>query len=144
MPASHDDPDSALRDNSGESENSAYTVLRGLLELWQAAFDNQDADAAAAVFAPDALFKGLTPPLLSGREAIRGYYKKVPPGTQADILALQAISLTPDIASGHAQILFTEANGQKRPVCLSITAQNIKGQWLIKSYHVSPDPDTSH
>ena len=112
-------------------------ALRALLGLWQAAFDNQDPDAIAALFAPDVLFKGLTPPLLSGRDAVREYYRNVPPGTSALIENIEALCLTPEVVSGHAQITFSEADRRLRPVCVSITAQKTTGQWLIKSYHAS-------
>jgi len=112
-------------------------VLRALLGLWQAAFDNHDAEAVAALFASDVLFQGLTPPLRSGREAVLDYYRNVPPGTTVLIENIEAICLTPEVVSGHAKVTFIEAERRQRPVCLSITAQNMNGQWLIKSYHAS-------
>jgi len=118
--------------------NGGADVLRSLLELWQAAFDNHDADALAALFAPDILFQGLAPRLLSGREAVRDYYRQVPPGARVDIQRIEAIALTPDIASGHAMVVFIEAGGPRRPACISVTAQKIHGQWQFKSYHASP------
>lgn len=112
-------------------------ALRALLGLWQAAFDNHDADAAAALFAPDVLFKGLTPILLSGRDAVREYYRNVPVGSSVLIEDIKAIALTSDVVSGHAHVTFIEADRRQRPVCISITAQKLTGQWLIKSYHAS-------
>lgn len=115
-------------------------TLHALLGLWQAAFDNHDAQAIAALFAPDVLFQGLAPTLLSGRDAVLGYYQQVPPGTNALIEDIEAICLAPDIISGHAKVTFVEADRRLRPVCLSITAQQTHGQWQIKSYHASAVP----
>lgn len=112
-------------------------TLHALLGLWQAAFDNHDADAIAALFASDVLFQGLAPTLLSGRDAVLDYYRNVPPGTSALIEDIEAVSLTPDIVSGHAKVTFIEADRRLRPICLSITAQKIAGQWQIRSYHAS-------
>ncbi len=114
-----------------------------MLGLWQAAFDNHDAEAIAGLFAPDVLFQGLAPTLLSGRDAVLDYYRRVPAGTSALIEDIEAISLTPDIVSGHAKVTFVEADRRLRPVCLSVTAQKLTGQWLIKSYHASSLPDDS-
>lgn len=115
-------------------------ALHALLDLWQAAFDNHDAEAIAALFAPDVLFQGLAPTLLSGRDAVLDYYRKVPPGASVLVEDIEAISLTPDVVSGHAKATFIEADRRLRPVCVSITAQKIQGQWLIKSYHASSLP----
>lgn len=119
------------------STDTGTDALRALLGLWQAAFDNHDAEAIAALFAPDVLFQGLAPTLLSGRDAVLEYYRNVPPGTSALIEDIEAISLTPDVVSGHAKVTFIEADRRLRPVCLSITAQKTTGQWQIKSYHAS-------
>ena len=117
-------------------------TLHALLGLWQAAFDNHDAEALAGLFAPDVLFQGLAPVLLSGRDAVLDYYRNVPPGTHALIEDIQAICLTPDVMSGHAKVTFVEADRRLRPVCLSLTAQKISGQWQIKSYHASGLPES--
>lgn len=128
-------PSSDPPPSSGPDHGS--DALHALLGLWQAAFDNHDADAIAALFAPDVLFQGLAPTLLSGRDAVLDYYRNVPPGTSALIEDIEAISLTPDVVSGHAKVTFIEADRRLRPVCLSITAQKIAGQWQIRSYHAS-------
>lgn len=125
------------RDNTSDQGSN---TLHALLGLWQAAFDNHDAQAIAALFAPDVLFQGLAPTLLSGREAVLDYYRQVPAGTSALIEDIEAISLTPDIISGHAKVTFVESDRRLRPVCLSVTAQKIHGQWMIKSYHASAAP----
>lgn len=130
--------DSARNDpRPSPTPDPGIDVLRSLLGLWQAAFDNHDAEAIAALFAPDVLFQGLAPPLRSGREAVLDYYRNVPPGTTVLIENLEAISVTPEVVSGHALVTFTEADRRRRPVCLSVTAHNVNGQWLVKSYHAS-------
>ncbi|HLU19260.1 MAG TPA: SgcJ/EcaC family oxidoreductase [Pusillimonas sp.] len=135
MTTSSDAPKTEQR--TSPTPDPGSDILRALLGLWQAAFDNHDAEAIAALFAPDVLFQGLTPPLRSGRDAVLDYYRNVPPGTTVLISNIEAISLTPEIVSGHAQVTFIEADRRQRPVCLSITAQNSTGQWQIKSYHAS-------
>jgi len=137
-------PDQHAKSSSSPSTpDQGGNTLHALLGLWQAAFDNHDAEAIAGLFAPDVLFQGLAPTLLSGREAVLDYYRRVPAGTSALIEDIEAISLTPDIVSGHAKVTFIEADRRLRPVCLSITAQKLTGQWLIKSYHASSLPDDS-
>jgi len=131
---------SNARPNDSFPPDQGSDILHAFLGLWQAAFDNHDAQAIAALFAEDVLFQGLAPTLLSGRDAVREYYQRVPTGTTVLIEDIDAISLTPDIISGHAKLTFVEADRRLRPMCLSITAQKIQGQWLIKSYHASATP----
>ncbi|MDX3894196.1 SgcJ/EcaC family oxidoreductase [Pusillimonas sp.] len=130
----------AKKPENSSTPDQGSDTLHALLGLWQAAFDNHDADALAGLFATDVLFQGLAPTLLSGREAVRDYYRRVPEGTSALIEDIEAISLTPDIISGHAKVTFVEADRRLRPACLSITAQKLTGQWLIQSYHASALP----
>lgn len=126
--------------NQGTSlDNDPTLCWRALLTQWQLAFKRRDAQAIAALFATDALFQGLSPTLLKGRDAIQDYYENVPPNVQAQIANMTSMALTSDTASGFADVTFSNIAGQaSKPVRLSITAQRCDEQWLIKTYHVSP------
>lgn len=121
------------------AENAPATRWRALLAQWQLAFGQRDVETIAALFAEDALFQGLSPALLAGRDAIRGYYENVPPNVQAQVGEVSAMALTADTACGFAAVTFDVAGQAAKPVRLSMTVQRCNsGQWQIKTYHVSP------
>ena len=59
--------------------------MEDVLGQWKTAFDSHRTDVMASLFTPDALFQGFGPTVLSGQEAIRGYYDAVPDDRSADV-----------------------------------------------------------
>lgn len=125
-------------DQSASPNNDPEICWRALLAQWQLAFGRRDIETIAALFAEDALFQGLSPALLAGRNAIRHYYENVPPNVRAQVGEINTTSLAPDTACGFAAVTFEIAGQAAKPVRLSMTVQRCNGQWQIKTYHVSP------
>ncbi|MEU4953282.1 SgcJ/EcaC family oxidoreductase [Streptomyces lavendulae] len=121
---------------------SRFGVLAEVLETWRAAFDERRVDDLVDLFSDDALFQGLSPRLLAGRDEIRTYYANVPPGTTATVEVLHSRPLAAEALAGFADVTFRTVTpqdpaGTPLPVRLSVIAQHLDDSWRIRQYHVS-------
>ena len=108
-----------------------------VLGQWKTAFDSHRTDVMASLFMPDALFQGFGPTVISGREAIRGYYDAVPDDRSADVTILHAYAIGEQTAGGFADVTFSDPAGWEARVHMSIVLQREDGTWSIRQYHVS-------
>ena len=115
------------------SENPMPDVLG----RWKVAFDGHETDVMASLFTPDAVFQGFGPTVISGREAIRGYYDAVPDDRSADVTILNMYTIGEEVAGGFADVTFSDPAGWEAAVHLSLVLQRANGHWLIHQYHVS-------
>ncbi|MCC3767051.1 nuclear transport factor 2 family protein [Streptomyces sp. UNOC14_S4] len=113
-------------------------ALAVLLEKWKDAFNGHRVRDIVELFADDALFQGLSPRLLTGRDEITTYYENVPAGMKAAVELLHSRTVDAEAVSGFATVVFTDAAGGRLPVRLSVVAQHLGDDgWRIRQYHVS-------
>jgi hypothetical protein len=91
----------------------------------------------ASLFTSEALFQGFGPTVISGREAIGGYYEAVPHNRNADLTILHDYTIGEKVADGFADVTFSDSAGWEAAVHLSLVLQVDNGNWLIRQYHVS-------
>lgn len=108
-----------------------------VLQRWKAAFDGHRPDEMAGLFTVDALFQGFGPDVLTGRDAVRGYYEAVPSGRRADVTVLHTYTIGEQVAGGFADVTFGAADGWEARVHLSLVLRRDDGRWRIRQYHVS-------
>jgi len=109
-----------------------------VVERWAAAFNSHDVRDLAALFAPDALFQGLGPAPLVGRDAAADYYRAVPDYRRAaDVRVLHTWAIGEDVAGGFVDITFRGPDDWDVRVYLSLVLQRSGGDWEIRQYHVS-------
>jgi uncharacterized protein (TIGR02246 family) len=111
--------------------------MEDVLAEWKTAFDLHRTDVMASLFAPDALFQGFGPTVISGREAIRDYYDAVPDNRSADVTILHTYTIGEEMSGGFADVTFSDPAGWEARVHLSLVLQRVKGKWSIRQYHVS-------
>jgi ketosteroid isomerase-like protein len=113
-------------------------ALAVLLGNWKDAFNGRRVREIVGLFAEDALFQGLSPRLLVGRDEITTYYENVPAGMKATVEVLHSRTVDAEAVSGFATVVFTDAAGVALPVRLSVVAQHLDDDgWRIRQYHVS-------
>jgi ketosteroid isomerase-like protein len=111
--------------------------MHEILKRWKAAFDGHQVDVMADLFTSDALFQGFGPEVISGRDAVRGYYEAVPDYRRADVTELHSYTIGEQVAGGFADVTFRDPSGWEAPVHLSLVLQRDGGSWRIRQYHVS-------
>jgi uncharacterized protein (TIGR02246 family) len=105
---------------------------------WAAAFNSHDVRDIAALFAPDALFQGIGPAPLVGRDAAGDYYRAVPDSNRAtDVRVLHTWAIGEDVLGGFVDITFRGPDDWELRVYLSLVLQRSGGDWEIRQYHVS-------
>ncbi|WP_436066966.1 YybH family protein [Arthrobacter sp. LjRoot14] len=112
-------------------------VLAESLAAWQLAFDRHRPQDMVGLFSRDALFQGLSPTLLTGREEIFGYYDALPPGITATFQIVQARQLAQHLVCGFAAVHFIYPDGSTVPVQLSLVLHRDGQTWFIAQYHAS-------
>jgi uncharacterized protein (TIGR02246 family) len=119
------------------SADATNDPMRDMLSRWKAAFDGHRADDMAELFAPDALFQGFGPEVMSGRDAVRGYYEAVPEYRRAHVGNVHGYRIGEEVAGGFADVVFRDPSGWEAPVHLSLVLQREGADWRIRAYHVS-------
>lgn len=118
----------------------AIAVSGEVLSVWKTSVETRNADAAAEVFTSQALFQGLSPNHIIGREAIHAYYCVQPDGLTADFTILSARALTSRWIVAFAEVQFRIGDALERPVKLTIVLERCDRAWLIAHYHVADLP----
>jgi uncharacterized protein (TIGR02246 family) len=111
--------------------------MHDVLDRWNAAFDGHETDVLAGLFTPDAVFQGFGPTVISGRQAIRGYYDAVPDNRSAEVTILHTYTIGEQTAGGFADVTFSDPLGWEASVHLSLVLQRDGDSWQIRQYHVS-------
>jgi uncharacterized protein (TIGR02246 family) len=113
-------------------------TIEALHAAWVDAFNRHDLEAHGALYTADAMMFGSTPDLVLGREGVRAYFAKRPPGMQVRNYPLPRISqLTPESAATAAYVDF--ADGDKVfPFRITWMLVKRNGNWLIAQHHGSP------
>jgi uncharacterized protein (TIGR02246 family) len=111
--------------------------MHDVLDRWNAAFDAHEPDVMAGLFTPDALFQGFGPRVISGRQAVRGYYDAVADNRRADVTILDTYTIGESTAGGFADVTFSDGADWEVSVHLSLVLQRDGDDWRIRQYHVS-------
>lgn len=111
--------------------------MHDVLRRWKAAFDGHQPAAMADLFTPDALFQGFGPAVLTGRDAVRGYYTAVPADRTAEVTVLHTYTIGEQVAGGFADVTFGDPHGWEARVHLSLVLSLDDAGWRIRQYHVS-------
>ncbi|WP_351235604.1 SgcJ/EcaC family oxidoreductase [Streptomyces sp. NPDC002133] len=111
--------------------------MHEVLKHWKAAFDGHQPDIMADLFTPDTLFQGFGPVVLSGRDAVRGYYEAVPGDRSADVTILHTYTIGEQVVGGFADVTFRDTAGWEAAVHMSLVLVRDGSSWRIRQYHVS-------
>ena len=113
--------------------------LSALLAQWSEGFAARNNDALAALYCEDALLYGSSPELVSGREAIRGYFQALPQsgalGAEFSNLVMRQTS--PSTASVGAAVTFT-MDDFTMPMRITLGLVRCGAAWSIGLHHASP------
>jgi uncharacterized protein (TIGR02246 family) len=112
------------------------SVLRGVLDRWQAAVDAHEPERVAAVFTQDAIFQG-THPYSVGPQGVAVYYASQPVGMKARYRVLEVRRPADDLVLGYLEVEFTFVDKQPLPVHLGVLLKRDAGTWHICHYQVS-------
>ncbi|MEX3104947.1 SgcJ/EcaC family oxidoreductase, partial [Streptomyces sp. V2] len=115
----------------------ADTILGDGLTMWERHFNAADPRSIADLFAPDAIFQGLTSGPGFGRDDIVAYYSAIPEGTTVRVRVQRSHRFTANVVSGVARAVFTGADGAERDVILSVVLGATGKSWFIQHYHAS-------
>jgi uncharacterized protein (TIGR02246 family) len=111
--------------------------MHDILDRWKTAFDAHETEVMAGLFTPDALFQGFGPRVISGRQAVRGYYDAVADNRRADVTILDTYTIGEHTAGGFADVTFGDGVDWEVSVHLSLVLQRDGSEWRIRQYHVS-------
>ncbi|XVV09834.1 SgcJ/EcaC family oxidoreductase [Actinoplanes sp. CA-131856] len=112
-------------------------VLRPLLDSWQRAIAEHDAEGVASLFTEDAVFQGLQPHTV-GRPGVERYYAGQPAGLAVDYRLLRTSRLGDDAVLGWAEADFTVGTEVRALLNLTVVVRRTAEGWRIAHYHVSP------
>ncbi|SPA48341.1 YybH family protein [Cupriavidus taiwanensis] len=130
------------------SASRVHAALQDLERRWNAAALTWDADALAALYAPEALFFGGRPGHAVGQAAILGYFASYAETLRSASMSLvdqTLVELGKDtlLAQGHANFRFVLADGSETALALRTTWVLVRrlGVWQILQHHFSPTPE---
>ncbi|WP_035878044.1 SgcJ/EcaC family oxidoreductase [Cupriavidus sp. amp6] len=123
-------------------------ALQDVARRWNAAAQQWDAPALAALYAPEALFFGGRPGHAVGRDEILAYFASYAETLRSASMALSgqsvvALDAATLLAQGHADLRFVLADGRETASQLRTTWVLVRraGVWQILQHHFSPTPD---
>ncbi|MEJ8652053.1 hypothetical protein WKI65_29185 [Streptomyces sp. MS1.AVA.3] len=119
--------------NSTKDDES---ILRGVLDRWQAAVDAHEPQRAASYFTEDAIFQGLHPYSV-GRRGITDYYASQPLGMTAAYRILETRRLADDLVLGYLSVDFSFTDRPALAVHLAVLVRHMEDGWYISHYQVS-------
>ena len=113
--------------------------LSALLAQWSDGFAARNNDALAALYCEDALLYGSSPELVSGREAIRGYFQALPQSGAlgAEFSNLVVRQTSPSTASVAGVVSFT-TDEFALPMRITLGLVRCGDAWSIGLHHASP------
>ena len=111
--------------------------LAPALERWQKGIADDDPALVASAFTETALFQGLRPEPVFGRDGVKEYY-----ATQPDPLTVEyeVVRLQPFGEQGAVAFLktvFHPRGRDPRPSHLTLVFRRTQDTWVIEHYHVS-------
>ncbi|NUP47855.1 MAG: SnoaL-like domain-containing protein [Catenulispora sp.] len=107
------------------------------LERWQKGIADEDVDLIASAFTETALFQGLGPEPVFGREGVRGYYGSQPDPLTVEYEVLRFVPIGEQAAVAYLKAVFHPRGRDPRPTYLTLVFHRVREAWLIEHYHVS-------
>ena len=117
---------------------TATPTVEALLAEWIAAFNAHDLDRHMALYTENAILFGSVDELQKGRENIRGYFGRRPPGMRVKSYPMPEVrEVTPDVVVTGGHVDF--ADGDKpSPYRMTWVLVHHDGNWRIAQHHGSP------
>lgn len=113
-----------------------------LVERWSATYSENDRDALARLYAPDALLLGTTDPQATrGADAIREYFKPLDSGGRRNAIRERNVIVLGDdavVVTGFYDFSRKEQNYEPRPSRFTFVVVRRDGKWMIAHHHSSP------
>ena len=123
-----------------QATTPAMHTAVSVLDRWARAFNEAAPERVADCFEPGALFQGLQPACLVGRDAIAAYYRAVPVGTRTTAQVTHALALGEHAVTAFATLRFDMADGSSVSVRLSLTLLRdslARPGWVIAQWHAA-------
>jgi uncharacterized protein (TIGR02246 family) len=115
---------------------TSETILRGVLDRWEAVVDAHEPQRVAALFTEDAIFQGLHPYSV-GRRGVADYYDSQPLGMTAHYRILETRRYADDLVLGYLSVDFSFTDRPTLSVNLSVLVKRTSNDWSISHYQVS-------
>lgn len=117
---------------------NATPTVASLLEAWIDAFNSRDLDRHMALYEEDAVLFGSVDELQIGRERIRTYFAKRPPGVRVVAYPIPRVAeLGPDIVATAGHVEFVDGD-TPMPYRMTWVLVRRGGDWRIAQHHGSP------
>ncbi len=117
---------------------TATPTVDRLLAEWIAAFNAHDLDRHMALYTEDAMLFGSIDELQVGRDAVRGYFSRVPATVQVKAYPMPLVRHVSDdvvVTGGHVD--FADGD-QPDPFRMTWVLVRRDGNWRIAQHHGSP------
>lgn len=116
----------------------ATPSAEALLAEWIAAFDAHDLDRHMQLYTEDALLFGSVDELQKGRDRIRTYFGKRPPGIRVAAYPMPEIrEIAPDVLITGGHVDFADGDTLS-PYRMTWVLVRKDGNWRIAQHHGSP------
>ncbi|MBS1692845.1 MAG: nuclear transport factor 2 family protein [Actinobacteria bacterium] len=112
-------------------------IVTAVMDRWRQGIDSGRPDTVSALFTTDALFQGLRPQPLHGRDGVAEYYSAQPPGLRARYTIVQTKRPADSVVVAYLDAEFEFSEGTVIPAHLTVVMVAAGAEWLITHYHVS-------
>ncbi|MEW9806412.1 SgcJ/EcaC family oxidoreductase [Mesorhizobium sp. ZMM04-5] len=117
---------------------TATPTVEALLAEWIAAFNAHDLDRHMALYTEAALLFGSVDELQRGRDAIRAYFGRRPPGVRVRSYPMPEVrEVAPAVAVTAGHVDFADGD-QPSPYRMTWVLVREGGDWKIAQHHGSP------
>jgi uncharacterized protein (TIGR02246 family) len=117
---------------------SETPTVETLLEKWIEAFKSRALDSHMALYLEDATLFGSVDELQVGRDRIRAYFAKRPPGVKVLAYPMPRLAeLGPDVAVSAGHVEFANED-EPMPYRMTWVLVRRGGNWRIAQHHGSP------
>ncbi|MEW9836563.1 SgcJ/EcaC family oxidoreductase [Mesorhizobium marinum] len=117
---------------------TATPTVEALLAEWIAAFNAHDLDRHMALYTEAALLFGSVDELQRGRDAIRAYFGRRPPGVRVRSYPMPEVrEVAPGVAVTAGHVDFADGD-QPSPYRMTWVLVREGGDWKIAQHHGSP------
>ena len=111
-------------------------ILRGVLDEWKRGIDAHEPQTVAAVFAQDAVFRGLRPYSV-GRDGVVSYYDSQPVGMTVSYRILETRRPTAELVVGYVRADFALPDRPTVSLNLGVVVTHSNDGWRILQYQAS-------
>ena len=117
---------------------TATPTVESLHAQWVEAFNSHDLERHMELYTEDAMLFGSVDELQDGRDAIRAYFSRRPPGIRVKSYPLPRVRMiTADVAITAGHVDFADGD-QPSPYRMTWVLVRRNGNWRIAQHHGSP------